>query len=713
MRLLFLLVLFPFTTFAQYNKAFVYKNDLYYSRLEYCGEGLFGFESNGKFGYMDANQKIIIPATLDLKLTSGEPIPAFKNGLAAVRSNGKYGVIDSKGKLVVPYDYNSITLYSKSKNVALVTKKENNKTFYGLLSTQNKVLIPVEYDDLSVDSNLVTVSQNYKYGLMDITGKKILPLEYKLVNTFSKSAAVKFEKDNKVGFTDSKGNLLFEKPKSVFNLYACFEGMILCGVNGKYGFLDMKGNEVIVTKYEYADNFLSNGLARVRLSNADTRYKSLYGYINKKGDVVIPIKYEYIGIFDGAVTIAQDPETNRYGFLDKTNKWVVKPIYLGRGDGFDENGCAWLKATDDQYHYINKAGKDFGSLDSLGKNTCRFIDGYAVQANTNYPYVLIDQNGKTIKILDDIDGIYNFSEKMAGYKSKNGLYGFIDINGNKIGKAEYNGFSSFSEGLSRVSKTINGKSKQGYANNKSELVIPFQFEDAGTFADGWALVTKDSVKYFIDKKGALNPLPRKYDVVNWFNDGYALGTIKNTNGLNTYYYINNELNEAFNITAQRAFSVWEGTFVAENEKVFSLYNSKGEKIKALDGISNLKFAKSGKLAAKKEKKWGYIDLNGNQAIPFQYDSCDSYVGDYAKVQLEGKWGIIDKNGKTIVQPEYKNIVPTESGYFIFLNNTWGIMDKTGKILCNEKFLTLTSIFENRALARIGKSYTILKSPANK
>ena len=116
MRFLLVFLLIPFTISAQFNKNFVAKSDLYYTRIEYSGNGLFGFESNGKFGYMDVNQKIVIPATLDLKLTSSQTMPSFTNGFAVVSSNGKSGLIDKTGKLVIPYDYSSLWLYSNQKN---------------------------------------------------------------------------------------------------------------------------------------------------------------------------------------------------------------------------------------------------------------------------------------------------------------------------------------------------------------------------------------------------------------------------------------------------------------------------------------------------------------------------------------------------------------------------------------------------------------------
>jgi hypothetical protein len=150
--------------------------------------------------------------------------------------------------------------------------------------------------------------------------------------------------------------------------------------------------------------------------------------------------------------------------------------------------------------------------------------------------------------------------------------------------------------------------------------------------------------------------------------------------------------------------------VINKDTTYELINKKGETVKLLRGIDFMKFTNEGKLAVRSEKKWGYIDMKGNQVIPFQYDSCDSFKGDYAKVQIDGKWGIIDKTGKTIIKPQYKNIIPGDNGIFTYYDTGWGVTDKTGKKLTEDIFLTITSFVNNRALARFGKSYTILKSP---
>jgi hypothetical protein len=100
-------------------------------------------------------------------------------------------------------------------------------------------------------------------------------------------------------------------------------------------------------------------------------------------------------------------------------------------------------------------------------------------------------------------------------------------------------------------------------------------------------------------------------------------------------------------------------------------------------------------------------------IPAKYDSCDSFKYDYCRIRNAGKWGIIDKSGKEIVEPKYENIVPGENDLFIFYDKAWGIMDKTGKILVQPTYYTITPFEKERALARLGKTYTLIKSPLAK
>lgn len=55
--------------------------------------------------------------------------------------------------------------------------------------------------------------------------------------------------------------------------------------NGKYGFVNKKGEEVVPLKYDKVESF-SEGMAKV--------YKDgKYGFINKNGEFIIPMKFRW------------------------------------------------------------------------------------------------------------------------------------------------------------------------------------------------------------------------------------------------------------------------------------------------------------------------------------------------------------------------------------------------------------------------------------
>lgn len=711
MRLLLLLLLCPFISPAQINPVYVVKSNLSYPKLEASGDGMFGFEENGKFGYMDKNEKVIIPATYVFESTTYKTIPSFTKGYVTIKKDGKSGLLDKTGKAVLPFEYETIYIISALGNYATVSKRIDGKTRYGVMSTSNKVAIPAEYENIQADSNFVAVKQpGGNWGLLDITGKKILPFEYSALTVYTRDKVVKTEKDGKIIFMDLAGKPLFEKVKNVYTIYGVSQGMILTTVSGKYGFLDLKGEEAIITKYDNATSFETVGLAKIGRKIPGSSYAYKYGYVDKKGNEVIPPTYETIGSFSHGLVYAKDPETNRYGYLDKTGKWAIKPVYI-EAQTFDASGGAWVKMTDGQYHYINKTGKDHGAFAPASYKAFA-ADGYAVFENTDLPYGLIDKTGKVLKTIDDCDGIYNFSEGIGGYKSKSGSkYGFVDMNGNKIIPAEYNGFTGFVDGISKVDKTIDGKNKSGYIDTKGTVVLPVEHTDLRVFRNGWGLLKKDNSYFFVDKSGNLKEPPRKYDDLSEFRSGYALGRINGTGGApNTYYYINTSLKEEITITAKEAYPFWDNVAIVKKDTYYEIMDKKGNIVKTLSTVSTLKFCTEGMMAVKESGKWGYVDEKGTTIAQAKYDSCEQFKYGYGRVRLNGKWGVVDKTGKEIFEPKYTNIVPGENGTFVYYDNGWGIIDRTGKVITQPVFNTITTFEKDRAMVRLGKTYSILKSP---
>lgn len=75
--------------------------------------------SNGKFGYRNAEGKMVISAQYD-------DTKPFKKGYAVVKKNGNFGVINAQNKVIVPFKYAVAKIFNKGEFTVLVTKKERN-----------------------------------------------------------------------------------------------------------------------------------------------------------------------------------------------------------------------------------------------------------------------------------------------------------------------------------------------------------------------------------------------------------------------------------------------------------------------------------------------------------------------------------------------------------------------------------------------------------
>uniref|UniRef100_UPI002606301D WG repeat-containing protein n=1 Tax=uncultured Amphritea sp. TaxID=981605 RepID=UPI002606301D len=61
------------------------------------------------------------------------------------------------------------------------------------------------------------------------------------------------------------------------------EGLAKVELNGKFGFIDKNGQEIVELKYDNTEEFIE-GLAAVCLNN-------MWGFIDKTGKMVIPAEY--------------------------------------------------------------------------------------------------------------------------------------------------------------------------------------------------------------------------------------------------------------------------------------------------------------------------------------------------------------------------------------------------------------------------------------
>ena len=100
---------------------------------------------------------------------------------------------------------------------------------------------------------------------------------------------------------------LVEALKRYNEVYEFSEGFARVTRDGKSGFINAKGEEVIPLKYDDADSF-SEGVASCKKDGK-------WGYINTKGEVVIPYKYDAANPFINGIAIVIT--ANKWEYIDK------------------------------------------------------------------------------------------------------------------------------------------------------------------------------------------------------------------------------------------------------------------------------------------------------------------------------------------------------------------------------------------------------------
>ena len=85
------------------------------------------------------------------------------------------------------------------------------------------------------------------------------------------------------------------------------ENLARVELNGKWGYIDKEGKEVIPLKYDFAWSF-SEGLACVGLNGKS-------GFIDKEGKEVIPFKYDDAGPFSKGLALVR--LNGKWGYIDK------------------------------------------------------------------------------------------------------------------------------------------------------------------------------------------------------------------------------------------------------------------------------------------------------------------------------------------------------------------------------------------------------------
>ncbi len=247
-----------------------------------------------------------------------------------------------------------------------------------------------------------------------------------------------------------------------------------------------------------------------------------WGFIDKAGREVVPARYDDTGDFSeglAPVYVGAHPH-GKWGFIDKTGREVAPCLYEGYDPPHFVEGLAAV-CLNDKWGFIDKTGREVVpcKYTAFPNIIPSFSDGLAAvcvgDAQNGVKWGFVDKTGQEV-IPCKYDEAADFSEGLA-LVYLDGKYGFIDAAGKDVLPCAYEGVCSFSDGLAAVKQ--NGK--WGFIDKTGREVIPFRYDDAWDFSDGLAAVEQNGKWGFIDKTGQ-ESVPCEYDEVRNFSDGLAV-----------------------------------------------------------------------------------------------------------------------------------------------------------------------------------------------
>jgi hypothetical protein len=303
---------------------------------------------------------------------------------------------------------------------------------------------------------------------------------------------------------------------------------------------------------------------------------------------------------------------DKRGFIDRTGKIVIEPIYDEANNFADGLAPVMFGSySNGKWGYINESGKIV--IDTQYSYASEFSEGLAmVGLNGNYGF--IDTNGKVIipiKYKTGSPGYNGFHQGRAFVGQ--GFFSYICID--KTGREISSSFSShriFSEGLAAVCvwDTTVHKSLYGYIDTNANFMINPQFSDADNFSESLAAVKMNDKWGYIDSKGKTVIEPQ-FDAGGLFSEGLAPVKINGKYGV---------INEKGKIIVTPKFA-WLSRFS--------------------EGLA---------AASDTSKNFGYIDKTGKFVITPSFSGADPFQDGIGKIWQGYLIGYINQKREYIYNP---------------------------------------------------------------
>ena len=443
--------------------------------------------------------------------------------LIKVHRQGKVGVQAMNNTDVLPLDYrdvkiNESTIYVQEYPEWNIIQGYDSLAFYydsvrswgdnyiassgtkHQLVDRNTKAKSHSYDSIYIVNDKIAYVKNAaNWGAINNNGEEIIPLTFAELFADHVILAAK-EHGAKVNWTifDLYG---FPKTKLKYSrVRGSSEGRIPIKRNGKWGYLDHYGVEIISPIFDSVGDF-NNGMAAVMFFGEG-------GIINRSGKWVMTPEKNQIIDFNEKVILRKN--RGNLEVLDFENKLIY----------FSENK---LEIDRDGLIEYDSIGQEMRTISWQGTITAAKYYGQGLRTGGN-GYFIFKENGRygfkdyqgRIRIANRYEDVKPFHQNFAAIKINN-KWGFIDLNENIIVQPMYDSVGYFVD----MNCITVRKGGLGVINSSGKEIVKNAYQDIVRLSDGKFRVKQNNKWGVLSKSGGVIIHPR-YDKLIDTNRGYFI-----------------------------------------------------------------------------------------------------------------------------------------------------------------------------------------------
>lgn len=445
-------------------------------------------------------------------------------------ADSKWGVINNKGDKLSNISYDEMVIIPDStKNIFIVTydvdytngtfkTKAINEKNEQLFSNYSNVSALVNYDTSNkvwYNNEVLKFEKDGKYGLIDFSGKEVLPANYEDISTMQGiEKTLILTKDGKYGLYNSVSKTVFAD--TTYTSVAPFgktynDGYIVKNENGKYGILGSEGKIILdathdkIMKVSGNDKYVVQDGVKTKL-------------ISKDGTTILETGFNEIIEIDGDNLVIK--KAGKYGIINTTGETLIDPAFDYLENCFGD-------------YYIAKTAGNYGVI-KLNKDICIEIKYKDIKYRNDIASLICENEDYT-------SDIYNRELKfvLTGTISKvDSEKGYIRArvgNEYKYYNLQYQEITNKEALKNNTLFLVKENGKYGYVNKDGQKVVDCIYDDAQEQNEyGFCAVNKDGKWGVLQRNGSILLEPSVSLDNNISIDFIGTWHLSENNELNTY-----------------------------------------------------------------------------------------------------------------------------------------------------------------------------------